>query len=164
MQCHYPNILEIVYLLLFLFIITIVSPSPVPSLSISNLTSLRFTDQNGQVRIVKVRENISPRWEEAGDLLGLTPERLKGIDLHRRGDNGMCCRDVFVDWLHENQGGYPTTWEGVLQLLEDMDLSSCANILKMNFNISGLEHGMLCLLCVKLKFMSVNILCNCLGF
>ena len=163
MQCHCPNILEIVYLLLFLFVITIVSPSPVPSLSISNLTILRFTDQNGQDRTVKVLERISLQWEEAGNLLGLTSERLKGIEVQRRGYHRMCCRDVLVHWLHENQGDYPTTWEGVLQLLEDMDLSSCANILKKNFNISGLEHGMLCLLCVMLKFMSVNTLCNCHG-
>ena len=163
MQCHYPNILEIVYLLLFLFIITIVPPSPVPSLSISNLTILKFTDQNGQDETVKVLEKISIRWEEAGDLLGLTSERLKGIEVQRRGDHRICCRDVLVDWLHENQSDYPTTWEGVLLLLEDMELSACAYILKKKFNISGLEHGMLCLLCVMLKFMSANTLCNCHG-
>ena len=163
MQCHCPNILEIVYLLLFLFVITIVPTSSVSSPSISNLTILRFTDQNGQDRTVKVLEKISPSWEELGDLLGLTSEHLKGIELNRRRDIRMCCRDVLVDWLHENQCDYPTTWEGVLHLLEDLELSAIAYILKKNFNLSGLEHGMLCLLCVKLKFMSVNTLCNCHG-
>ena len=111
-------------------IYVLISPvSSTPSLSISNLTCLRWTDK-GQARILKIREKISPRWEEAGDLLGLTVERLKGIDMHRRGDVGMCCRDVLVDWLHENQGGYPATWEGVVQLLEDMELSAAAQQLK----------------------------------
>ena len=50
--------------------------------------------------------------------------------MHRRGDVGMCCHDVLVDWLHENQGGYSATWEGVVQLLEDMDLSAAAQQLK----------------------------------
>ena len=111
-------------------IYVLISPvSSTPSLSISNLTCLRWTDK-GQVQIIKIREKISPRWEEAGDLLGLTVERLKGIDMHRRGDVGMCCRDVLVDWLHENQGDYPATWEGVVQVLEDMDLSAAALQLK----------------------------------
>ena len=103
--------------------------SSTPSLSISNLTCLRWTDK-GQAQILKIREKISPRWEEAGDLLGLTTERLKLIDMHRRGDVGMCCRDVLVDWLHENQGSYSATWEGVVQLLEDMNLSAAAQQLK----------------------------------
>ena len=111
-------------------IYVLISPvSSTPSLSISNLTRLRWTDK-GQPRILKIREKISPRWEEAGDLLGLTVERLKGIDMHRRGNVGMCCRDVLVDWLHENQGDYPTTWEGMVQVLEDMDLSAAALQLK----------------------------------
>ena len=42
----------------------------------------------------------------------------------------MCSRDVLVDWLHENQGDYPATWECVVQLLEDMDLSAAAHQLK----------------------------------
>ena len=108
----------------------LISPvSSTPSLSISKLTCLRWTDK-GQAWILKIREKISPRWEEVGDLLGLTTERLKGIHMQRLGDVGMCCRDVLVDWLHENQGGYPATWEGVVQLLEDMDLSAAAQQLK----------------------------------
>ena len=66
----------------------------------------------------------------AGDLLGLTTERLQVIRMQIPGDVGMCCRDVLVDWLRDNQGGYPTTWEGVVQLLEDMDLSAAAQLLK----------------------------------
>ena len=50
--------------------------------------------------------------------------------MQRPGDVGMCCRDDLVDWLHDNQDGYPTTWEGVVQLLEDMDLSAAAQLLK----------------------------------
>ena len=138
-------------LLFLLFIITIVSPRG-PSLSISNLTALRYTDQNGQSQILKICDKICPRWEEVGDLLGLTSERLNGISMKRCGDVRMCCRDVLIDWLHGNQGGYPTTWEGVVQLLEDMDCSSATAILKNVNNQYGqakssklLEHGMLCL-------------------
>ena len=53
--------------------------------------------------------------------------------MHRRGDVDMCCRDVLVDWLQDNQdnqGGYPATWEGVVQLLEVMNLSAAAKLLK----------------------------------
>ena len=50
--------------------------------------------------------------------------------MQRLGDVSMCCRDVLVDWLHENQGGYPATWVGVVQLLEDMKHSAAALQLK----------------------------------
>ena len=50
--------------------------------------------------------------------------------MQRLGDVSMCCRDVLVDWLNENQGGYPATWVGVVQLLEDMKLSAAALQLK----------------------------------
>ena len=92
---------------------------------------MRWTDQNGEAHVIKIRDNISPKWIEAGDLLGLSSERLKGIDLQRRGDVGMCIRDVLVDWLHENKSSYPTTWEGVVQLLEDIELSAIAQQLKI---------------------------------
>ena len=79
---------------------------------------------------MKIRDKISPRWVEAGDLLGLTDERLKGIKMERLGDVSMCCHDVLKDWLHDNQGEYQTTWEGVVQLLKDMNLSVAAQQLQ----------------------------------
>ena len=102
-----------------------------PSLSISSLTCSRWTDRNGTVRVIKIRDKIGHKWITAGDLLGLSSERLTAIDLQRRGDVGMCIRDVLVDWLHQNKGSYPTTWEGVVQLLEDMELSALAQQLKI---------------------------------
>ena len=96
---------------------------------------MRWTDQNGEAHVIKIRDNISLKWIEAGDLLGLSSERLKGIDLQRRGDVSMCIRDVLVDWLHGNQGSYPTTWEGVVHLLEDMELSALAQQLKIALHL-----------------------------
>ena len=96
---------------------------------------MRWTDQNGEAHVIKIRDNISPKWIEVGDLLGLSSERLKGIDLQRRGDVSMCIRDVLVDWLHGNQGSYPTTWEGVVHLLEDMELSTLAQQLKIALHL-----------------------------
>ena len=135
-----------------MFIIPIVLSNLVPSLSISKLTRLIYADQNGKPQILKICEEISCKWEKVGDLLGLTTERLKGISMQPYGGPKMFCRDVLLDWLHDNQGFYPTTWEGVVALLEDIDCTSVTAILKKNFNISGqhsssklLEHGMLCL-------------------
>ena len=50
--------------------------------------------------------------------------------MQRRGDVSMCCRDVLLDWLDDNQGNYPATWEGVVQLLKDMEHSAIAQQLQ----------------------------------
>ena len=38
-----------------------------------------------------------------------------------------CCRDVFCDCLEQEGGGnYPITWQGVCELLEDLEFSTLA--------------------------------------
>ena len=98
--------------------------------TISTLISLNWTDDDNGDHCLGIRDTISHRWEEVGDLLGLTSGRLEGIKLERLGDVTMCCRDVLVDWLSRNQSDYPTTWEGVLRLLKNMKLSTTAQDLQ----------------------------------
>ncbi len=99
---------------------------------------LEWTDTDGQsqTQTLRVRDEMSVKWEEVGDLLELTPDRLQGIDSQRRGDVRLCCRDVLVDWIKNGSPRYPLNWEGLLKLLEDLELSSTANTLKLALKIS----------------------------
>ncbi len=75
-------------------------------------------------------------WDDAGDLLGLTPARLQCIDSQRRGDVRQCCRDVIIDWIKDGSPHYPSTWEGLIKLLVNLKLSSTADTLKLALKMS----------------------------
>ena len=80
-----------------------------------------------------ILDEISSRWTEAGDLLGLSPAHLDGIEEHRLRDARLCCRDVLQDWIQDNQGSYPVSWEGLICLLKDMKLIVLAKEVQSEF-------------------------------
>ena len=99
-------------------------------LTLRTITLYKWTDENGQPKSLRILDEISSRWTEAGDLLGLSPARLKGIEEHRLRDARSCCRDVLQDWIQDNQGSYPVSWEGLICLLTDMKLTILAKELE----------------------------------
>ena len=94
------------------------------------ITLYKWTDENGQPKSLRILDEISSRWTEAGDLLGLSPARLKSIEADRLRVSKSCCRDVLHDWIQDNQGSYPVNWEGLICLLKDMNLTVLANELE----------------------------------
>ena len=99
-------------------------------LTLGTITLYKWTDENGQPKSLRILDEISSRWTEAGDLLGLSPARLKGIEVYQLRDARSCCRDVLQDWIHDNQGSYPVSWEGLMCLLKDMKLTVVAKELE----------------------------------
>jgi len=90
-----------------------------PAFSLKSLTLLKWTDTDGQSQTLRLRDDISPRWRDAGDLLELGSSRIEGIAIQRRGDVRQCCRDVLLYWLNNGSSNYQATWEGLLTLLTD---------------------------------------------
>ncbi len=97
---------------------------------------LEWTDKDGQPRTLRVKDEMSVKWEEVGDLLELTPARLQGIDGQRRGEVRRCCRDVLMDWIRNGSLRYPPTWDGLIKLLINLELSSIADTLKLALKMS----------------------------
>ena len=99
-------------------------------LTLRTIILYKWTDENGQPKSLRILDEISSRWTEAGDLLGLSPARLKGIEVYQLRDARSCCRDVLQDWIQDNQGCYPVSWEGLMCLLKDMKLTVVAKELE----------------------------------
>ncbi len=74
---------------------------------------------------------MNAKWNDAGDLLGLTPACLQSIDSQHRGDVRQCCRDVLIDWIKDGSPYYPPTWDGLIKLLVHLKLSTIADTLKL---------------------------------
>ena len=99
-------------------------------LTLRTITLFKWTDENGQPKSLRILDEISSRWTEAGDLLGLSPARLKGIEVYQLKEARSCCRDVLQDWIQDSQGSYPVSWVGLICLLTDMKLTILAKDLQ----------------------------------
>ena len=99
-------------------------------LTLRTITLYNWTDENGQPKSLRILDEISSRWTEVGDLLGLSSARLEGIEEHRLRNVRSCCRDVLHDWIQDNQGFYPVSWEGLICLLKGMKLAILAKELE----------------------------------
>ena len=99
-------------------------------LTLRTITLYKWTDENGQPKSLRILDEISSRWTEVGDLLGLSPASLEAIEVDRLRMSRSCCRDVLHDWIQNNQGSYPVSWEGLICLLTDMKLTILAKELE----------------------------------
>ncbi len=106
-----------------------------PAFTLKNLTLLKWTDRDGRPQTLGLRDDISCHWRDVGDLLELGSPSLEGIAIHRRDDVRLCCRDVLQDWLNDGSQSYPATWEGMLNLLEDIKLASISLKLRSALNL-----------------------------
>ncbi len=92
-----------------------------------NLILLKWMDAEGKKQKLRIIDEVSPKWREASSLLGLTPAHTQRIEMNypRVEDR---CHEVFHVWLsnEEEDTSYPSTWEGLIELLEDMELSALA--------------------------------------
>ncbi len=93
----------------------------------SNLTLLKWTDSDKKKHKISVIDAISVKWPKVSDLLGFPPDETKRIEMNYSAveDRG---REVISRWLQckAETYEYPTTWGGLIELLEDLDMSTLA--------------------------------------
>ncbi len=94
----------------------------------SNLVLLKWTDSNNKKQRIQIVSELSPKWSDISDVLGFSSALTQQIELnyHRVQDR---CKEVMRLWLSSEEGSYrySTTWEGLIELLEDIELSSLAS-------------------------------------
>ncbi len=94
----------------------------------SNIVLLKWTDSNNKTQRIRIITELSPKWSDISDLLGFSTARIQQI---RQDNSGVQdrCKEVMRLWLDSEDGAYrySTTWEGVIKLLEDIELSSLAS-------------------------------------
>ena len=63
-----------------------------------------------------------------GTLLGV--EHFDAIDAEKRGNAKDCCYSIIEKWFDKGSQRYPSNWDGMLELLDDLKLSGIAEELK----------------------------------
>ena len=92
---------------------------------------IKWTDNKMQMHEMHLINEMSPYWKRASDLLGLDPDHTRRIEKNYRSVED-CCREVMAQWLSEADGAYsyPNGWNGLCELLEDMELAVLAHRLR----------------------------------
>ena len=108
-------------------------------IAIQHLTLIKWKDEQGKTQRFFLRDKISHKWRDIGGLTGLSFSELNCMSEKCRGDPKECCRAVLGQWLDNPPPDYPTTWQGLLELLEDSQLGQVVSELK-----SVLEQANLC--------------------
>ena len=97
--------------------------------NMANLRLFKWQDTtSGETKRFHLKSRIAHKWRDIGDLV-TTFEQLEvwSSDLK---DSKRCCEAVLNHWLNHPPPGYPPTWEGLFELLEDSELSTIAADLK----------------------------------
>ena len=94
-----------------------------------SLESLKLIKRKGlQFRLVNC---VSSRWQLFGNRLQIPYNQLEDWKMKFHGNISRCWMSVMEHWLAV--GGvpdYPTTWQGLYMLLEDVECAEVANQLK----------------------------------
>ena len=100
--------------------------SSLSSLRMSNLTLIKWEDEDGEIQSFKLLEMISSKWWDAGIRLGLTIDALENYK-QKTEDNDKRLEYIFWQWIDDNgHQEYQLTWKGLSELLRDIDKDSAA--------------------------------------
>jgi hypothetical protein len=90
-----------------------------------HLNIIKWEDESGKLQPFYLTEKIACKWRTIGELIGLTYSKLQSLDnkyrrQHRKQEK--CCQAVLELWLDNPPPGYPSTWQGLIKVLEDSEL------------------------------------------
>lgn len=93
---------------------------------------IKYTGPDGREQSLKLVDKLGPYWMKMGFLLGIEQHQL---DLWEQKYNSSsnCSGAVFSYFLNHGSHGtyqYPTTWGGVIKLMQDLDLRGIADEIK----------------------------------
>ena len=106
------------------------------NVSMRNLTLMKWTDSQGNLHKLRIVQNICPKWRQIGNILNISDPLLESILSQYRGDLEECCYAVLRQWMDNGSPDYPLTWEGLLELLNDVECSQVADELRDALGLS----------------------------
>ena len=100
-----------------------------------SLIILKRSDHCGAVKKFRLLKEISSKWKTFGHLTDIKIEGIESIKETCDGDNERCCERVAEEWLkREDTSDYPATWDGMQELLSDLNLHQISEKLQEFLN------------------------------
>lgn len=105
-------------------------PQTFPGEIRSNHLKLIKWTEGGETKRFYLMDKIETKWRDIGHLAGLLLTQLDSIATEHRDKPTECCRAVLGKWMENPPSDYPTTWDGLIELLDDCKLTSAVKELK----------------------------------
>ncbi len=100
-------------------------------LSLNTLNLIKWRDREGREQTFRLGVKVSSRWRDLGLRLSIEPAILNGWEDQHQRDASICWGKVMGKFITSGgTGDYPSTWEGVYQLLKDIKCGGIAGDLK----------------------------------
>ena len=95
------------------------------------LELLRWRDENDTTRELKLYSRVAHRWNQIATLLGFDYGQIESIKNNPPFTDLDRVKSVFIQWFENaaslpNASRYPKSWQGLINLLEDAELSEVA--------------------------------------
>ncbi len=100
-------------------------------LSLKTLNLIKWRDSEGHEQTFRLAEKVSSKWRDIGLRLSIEANTLDGWEDQHQRDASRCWGKVMGKLIVS--GGideYPSTWEGVYQLLKDIKCGGIARDLE----------------------------------
>ncbi len=87
---------------------------------------------------LKICSRVSAKWRDLGKLVGLGYSDFDRFSKIEQNDPLICCDRVFDAWINKggHGGRYPLTWQGLYNLLSDIEHQGVASDLETALNAS----------------------------
>ena len=100
------------------------------SVLLQHLSLIKWKDNLGRSQRYYLMDKITHEWRTLGELLGLLSSELQSLAAEHQNRPKECCRAVLDQWFDNPPPNYPTTWQGLLELLEDSQLGQVVTELR----------------------------------
>ena len=81
---------------------------------------IKYKDTNGEKVFVRPEEALAPKWKDMGTQFGFEAAKL-AIWSTKYNDDKERAHAVLGHWLADGSKHYSLTWEGLLELCEDLN-------------------------------------------
>ena len=108
-------------------------------LSLNSLSLFKWKDEHAKQQTFCLGDRVCADWVKFGLAVSVDMNRLKSWGMQYHENTYHCWLEVMGHWL--NTGGtddYPTTWEGIHQLLVDVGYKKVAD--ELNTALASPQH------------------------
>lgn len=80
---------------------------------------------------VSIINEASHKWKDIASLICNDPNKIRAIDQQHQGNPNECLRQTLFDnFLNKKPQGYSHDWNGLIDLIDDVDLETLAENVK----------------------------------
>ena len=98
--------------------------------TLDELLLLKYTDKGKQPKLRIIKE-ASHKWKDIANLICDDANVTITLEDKCRGDSNECLKRTFIDYfINKKPQRYTQNWNGLIELLEDVDLETLAEKVK----------------------------------